>query len=489
MQRMNHEFISQLLTALDDPRVQQKIIRIASGEIFSGASDLFQNQREFAGSFPDMEISEAVPEINPAIESSEADLDTPIAAAGLSDDARAEISLMPTQADSASEDFHLAFEQIQEENRTLAREHAQLTEQTKKAESIILHLESALRQSEEQRKLADEIIREFQQSVEETRLHKQQSENLIADLRVSLSQSEQEKQQSETLIRELRGSMSRLENEKRQSEEQIAELQDSLHQTSREKQEAVTALGELRSSMGQSEQHKHHSDSLIQDLQSSLDQMKREKKIFREETERLETDNARLYTENHSLKGKIAAKEKEILSLNSEIQQLRTKEQEFQAALLQYKDFTYKQKTSLSAYALRYANIENFYHLYRSLDISVHQALAHTLSADSPELFFAYGIQWNSIKGLWDFISTKLNVYDKSKIETLTKIWDYFFRLYAQISQEYERLSANAGQQFDEELHQRSADSSVSHSEVSEVLLQGYRNKRNQEIKKSIVRT
>ncbi|MDO4720577.1 MAG: hypothetical protein Q4A78_07935 [Peptostreptococcaceae bacterium] len=486
---MNREFISQLLTALDDPRVQQKIIRIASGEILSDASDPFQSQTEFTGHFPDMEISEAVSGINPVVESAAADLDAPIAGAGLSDDTRAEIPLMPTQADSASEDFHLAFEQIQEENRNLAKEQAQLTEQAKKAESIILHLESALRQSEEQRRLADEIIQEFQQSVAETQMQKQQSESLIADLRDSLSRSEQEKQQSDALIKELQDSMNRLESEKRQSEEQIAELRDSLRQTSTEKQEAVTALGELRSSMGQSEQHKHHSDDLIRDLQSSLDQMKREKKIFREETERLETDNARLYTENHSLKGKIAVKEKEILSLNSEIQHLRTKEQEFQAALLQYKDFTYKQKTSLSAYASRYGNIENFYHLYRSLDISVHQALAHTLSADSPELFFAYGIQWNSIKGLWDFISAKLNVYDKSKIETLTKIWDYFFRLYAQISQEYERLSANAGQQFDEELHQRSADSSASHSEVSEVLLQGYRSKRNQEIKKSIVRT
>lgn len=439
---MTREFISQLLTALDNPRVQMKIIQIATGEIF-------------------------------------AEENTPSYDAGESS-----LSCASVEKTGSEEEIRAAFEQLQQENGSLTRECDRLTEQTKKAESIILHLESTLEQSEKQRRLADEIIRDFQVSIQQSEKNKQEQENLVEELRSSIRRFEEEQQKKDLLIEELRSSLSESGNERQRTDRLLEELQASLTQAEREKEEAQTALSGLQLSEKQQQ-----NDRLIEELQTSLSQAEREKKIFRDESERLETDNARLYTENHALRGKISAKDNEILSLQDEIQHFKARDQEFQASLLQYKDFAYKQKTAISAYTSHYGNIDKFYQLYRSMDISVQQALYRSLSAENPEQFFACGIQWNSIKALWDFISTKLSVYDKAKIESLTKIWEYFFSLYAQITGEYERLFTNVAQQFDEMLHTRTGDSSTVQMEILEVLLQGYRNRQTQEIKKSVVRT
>lgn len=136
-----------------------------------------------------------------------------------------------------------------------------------------------------------------------------------------------------------------------------------------------------------------------------------------------------------------------------------------------------------------YSRLDRCYQLYVRLGDRVHEDLSRVLSADSPESFFARGVQWGNIEALWEFMDSCIQrkTYTQETLGTLGEIFDYFFEQYGKMAGTYERLCTEAGDEFDEKFHKRSGDSLVA-GRVTQVILQGYRGTSNKKIQKSVVK-
>ncbi len=134
----------------------------------------------------------------------------------------------------------------------------------------------------------------------------------------------------------------------------------------------------------------------------------------------------------------------------------------------------------------KYADIEKYYKMYCSLSDDIHNTLSRVLSCKSPTLFIAAGSQRDSIEGLWDTISYNREKYNEEELKILGEIFDFFFELYNNFNNIYERLDTRPGDLFDSRLHDR-ISGNVNGS-ISYVFLRGYRNiKTGNIIKKSMI--
>ena len=203
------------------------------------------------------------------------------------------------------------------------------------------------------------------------------------------------------------------------------------------------------------------------DLQKEKDVLAQANQRLQIERSTLEEQNKRLNQEENKLKDKIE-------QLNNEM-------------LMQYNQFK-KVQTIADNYTAKYSALDDIYSQYKSLNPSIHQALANVIPIDDPETFLCVGGQWENIEALWDFISYQLDGYGKEELQILIETFEYFFRKYNSITKTYTLLETQVGEILDEDLHTRASNSSVS-GKITEVLLLGYQTTKTEKIiKKSIVR-
>ena len=143
-----------------------------------------------------------------------------------------------------------------------------------------------------------------------------------------------------------------------------------------------------------------------------------------------------------------------------------------------------KARKKASDIAEKYTDIEKYYEMYCNLSDDIHNTLSRVLSCKSPALFIASGSQRDSIEGLWDTISYRR--YSEEELDILGEIFDFFFELYNDFHNMYERLDTRPGDLFDSKLHNRI--SGGVNGTISYVFLKGYRNIKNGDIiKKSMI--
>lgn len=147
-----------------------------------------------------------------------------------------------------------------------------------------------------------------------------------------------------------------------------------------------------------------------------------------------------------------------------------------------------KLNDELDIYKKTYKNLDDIYNNFLSLRDEIKDNLSNVIKADNSELFLCYGVQWDNLEALWQFISYKLNEYNEDELNMLISTFNYLFEKYNQVQNLYELMNVNIGDEFDEDLHTRGAESRVA-GNITKVMLNGYKNIRtNKIIQKSIVR-
>lgn len=128
------------------------------------------------------------------------------------------------------------------------------------------------------------------------------------------------------------------------------------------------------------------------------------------------------------------------------------------------------------------------YKHYMTLSTETRQNLNSVIQTQDAVHFLISGTQEDNIEALWDWLSYQLDTLSQEEQFILIETFYYFFTQYNQVTQHYELLNTKTGETFDEDKHTRDSQSKVSGS-ISQVLLEGYRNKRTQKMmKKAIVR-
>ncbi|NME81600.1 hypothetical protein [Clostridium sp. SM-530-WT-3G] len=147
-----------------------------------------------------------------------------------------------------------------------------------------------------------------------------------------------------------------------------------------------------------------------------------------------------------------------------------------------------KLNDELDIYKKTYKNLDDIYNNFLSLRDEIKDNLSNVIKADNSELFLCSGVQWDNLEALWQFISYKLNEYNEDELNMLISTFNYLFEKYNQVQNLYELMNVNIGDEFDEDLHTRGAESRVA-GNITKVMLNGYKNIRtNKIIQKSIVR-
>lgn len=187
--------------------------------------------------------------------------------------------------------------------------------------------------------------------------------------------------------------------------------------------------------------------------------------------------NRRLNGLLESTQDQCADLERERTRLQDQIRKLEARQKELEQAA---REGNY--------YKESYRQADYYYQLYARLGDQLHRDLSSVLSADSPESFLCRGMQWGNIEGLWDFMDSLCQKdYESETLKALGEIFDYFFEQYRQTMGTYERISTEAGEEYDEKLHWKVGGSRAG-GRISQVILQGYRGISNKKIHKSVVK-
>ena len=137
----------------------------------------------------------------------------------------------------------------------------------------------------------------------------------------------------------------------------------------------------------------------------------------------------------------------------------------------------------------KYNKFEEIYGVYNLLVEKTREELKGIYGDDGVENFLFRGIQYQNIEMLWEYMRNKIIENDIEDINKVNNIFTYFFDRYNELYNEkiYSRMETSIGDEFDNDLHVRLWDSSVS-GKISNVILEGYINNNTGRIeKKSLV--
>lgn len=219
----------------------------------------------------------------------------------------------------------------------------------------------------------------------------------------------------------------------------------------------------------------------IKTLKQKLMEETKEKDRLLKELEKYKTEKSKLEYKNVQLESQFKCV-------------LKEKTQEYENLQQQYKKQIKELEQVCSLYKDRYKNIEYYYNQYLSLGENVHKKLGRILNAESPEIFLAWGTQWDNIKALWTEISFWLDEYSRDDVHKLIEIFDYFFDIYYENNsysgqKKYVRQEVSVGDEFDDFLYTRKGGAVA--GKIKEILLLGYGQMDGEDFKlkeKSIVR-
>lgn len=314
----------------------------------------------------------------------------------------------------------------------------------------------------------------LQSTIERLKTKKEELELHIQDLKDENLKLMSKEKVLWTKSQELETSMENLRNENHQ----LKEIQKQLKQ---EKEQLTTSNQQMRSGSVNLEAENYRLKSKEQEFMTKADNLQILLRQSNEENRQLREQNDKLEQEKEQLN--IAMRQLNLS--NTRLEESSAKLQMREKELFDRAD---AQRKTIAFYESYYANIDYFYRSYNNLNLSVHEELSGVLNKENPELFLVSGMQWTNIEKLWEFIGSKFGVYEDGQMYPLIEMWEYFFNTYCKISPNYERLKVKVGEEFDENLHTLSDNSSAEKGTIAEVMLWGYRDKTEGVIKKSIVR-
>ncbi len=228
-----------------------------------------------------------------------------------------------------------------------------------------------------------------------------------------------------------------------------------------------------------------------------------------EKVEFLEDELSYLKDENHILSEQIKEsllsemeKDKEIEELKDKNKRLNKKLQETlklidvekQNNILIYKNLTEKDEKldnmvkNYLQMEKNYLVLQNIYLIYENLSEEVKNELSDIFKGNDVETFVFCGAQYDNIEMLWDFIKDKIIQGETKEVESLEKIFDYFFKKYNTIYDEplYEFIDDE--EEYDSKLHTKIKDSKTN-KKIKSILLRGYKNTSTSKvIKKTLVK-
>lgn len=184
---------------------------------------------------------------------------------------------------------------------------------------------------------------------------------------------------------------------------------------------------------------------------------------------------------------------KNILSENSRLKgELSTREAEFQETqnkLSKYENQLQSATKETAYYKNTFGELISVYSSYLELSDATRRSLSNIISAKDTLAFVVSCSEYDNLQRLWDYNKTLAVSGTADELDTLVKVFDFFFVKYNSSRQEPRFIpdSTRPGDLFDDEEHIRGCGSKVS-GRISEVVLRGYKNAVTGRIeKKSVV--
>lgn len=229
-------------------------------------------------------------------------------------------------------------------------------------------------------------------------------------------------------------------------------------------------------------------DSKIEFLEDELTYLKDENNILSEQIKEALLSEMEKDKEIEELKYK---NEK----LNKKLQEtLKLIDVEKQNNILIYKNLTEKDEKldnmvkNYLQMEKNYLVLQNIYMIYENLSDDIKSELSDVFKGNDVETFVFCGAQYDNIEMLWDFIKDRIIQGETKEVESLEKIFDYFFKKYNTIYDEplYEFIDDE--EEYDSKLHTKIKDSKTN-KKIKSVLLRGYKNTSTSKvIKKTLVK-
>lgn len=199
-----------------------------------------------------------------------------------------------------------------------------------------------------------------------------------------------------------------------------------------------------------------NSEKQVKELCKTIKKLTEEKQKLKEEKEELEQENK---------------------TLKSEVKTLNSSKIKLEDELENQKD------------AMRpYLKAEMVYRNFCTLNKDIRSALANTINDSDAVSFIISGCALEKFDSLWQYIKFSMDRLTEEENRILQQTFRFFFESYNNCSGEYSLLDTKQGQAFDTEFHSKGSNS-LSAGDISEVLLQGYKDiNSGRIIEKSIVR-
>lgn len=164
-------------------------------------------------------------------------------------------------------------------------------------------------------------------------------------------------------------------------------------------------------------------------------------------------------------------------------QELREQKSKFEQKISDANEKRKAAEHTADFYRTTYAELENAYKIYLSLDEATRFDLAGIFGAgDTATGFFSGAVQESHLAQFWDYVSRHV---DDTR---LAELFDFCFAAFNRGFREppYSRLVAERGTYFDDETMRRTSNSRQM-GRVARVLLQGYRYSSGNVIRQSVV--
>jgi len=167
------------------------------------------------------------------------------------------------------------------------------------------------------------------------------------------------------------------------------------------------------------------------------------------------------------------------------IEKLKNKNQELKDKIKELEDKNQELLSKLNKLK-EFEELNRIFNLYNSLSLNTKNNLKNIFKNDTLMGFLVSGVQNESIKSLWDYVSYNLVNQKSDDIEKLKEIFYSLFKLNSLYS-DYILDDVKVGDMFD--THQYTNISSNNYTgEIKEVIFRGFKDKRGRVIKKSIVK-
>lgn len=213
----------------------------------------------------------------------------------------------------------------------------------------------------------------------------------------------------------------------------------------------------------------------LNEARSTNETLSEEKNVL---TRKLESEKIRLensLSENARLQGELSTREAEF--------------QETQNKLFNCEDQLQSATKETAYYKNAFGELISIYSSYLELSNATRRSLLNIISAKDMLAFVVSCSEYDNLQRLWDYNKTLAVSGTADELDTLVKVFDFFFEKYNSSRQEPRFIpdSTRPGDLFDDEEHIRGCGSKVS-GRISEVVLRGYKNAVTGRIeKKSVV--